>query len=68
MRIIITVTTDIHYDQRVCKIANSLTNAGHSVAVIGRQKVQLEPRTDLFQKRWIHCWFKRSFCFMRNLI
>lgn len=63
MRIIITVTTDIHYDQRVCKIANSLTSAGHLVAVIGRQKVQLEPRIDLFQKRWIYCWFKRSFLF-----
>ncbi|MGB5026062.1 MAG: glycosyltransferase [Saprospiraceae bacterium] len=63
MRIIITVTTDIHYDQRVCKIANSLTNAGHSGEVIGRYKLPLAPRSDLFQKRWIHCWFKRSFLF-----
>ena len=63
MKIIISVTTDIHYDQRVCKIANSLTNAGHSVEVIGRYKLPLAPRSDLFQKRWIHCWFKRSFLF-----
>ncbi|HRG68954.1 MAG TPA: glycosyltransferase [Saprospiraceae bacterium] len=63
MKVIITVTTDIQFDQRVRKIASSLTNAGHDVLVIGRYKAAFEPKPDSFKKQWISCWFKRSACF-----
>ncbi len=63
MKLIITVTTDIDFDQRVCKIADSLVKAGHTVCVIGRKKSDLVDRPHPFQKIWFTCWFNRSFLF-----
>ena len=58
-RIILTVTTDLTYDQRMQRIASSLHQAGYSVLLVGRKKrnsVPLDARP--FKQHRIHCWFQ----------
>ncbi|MBK9729159.1 MAG: glycosyltransferase [Saprospiraceae bacterium] len=62
-RIVITVTTDISYDQRVQKIAQSLHDFGYQVQVIGRKKANSKGIDSEFKTRLINCFFSRSILF-----
>ncbi|MBK8955962.1 MAG: glycosyltransferase [Saprospiraceae bacterium] len=63
MKIMIAATSDIHFDQRVQKIAGSLSSASYEVLVLGRNKrAQIEARYP-FQLVLLNCFFKKSFFF-----
>ncbi len=63
MKIIITVTTDIAFDQRVKRIATTLSRNGYEVCVYGRKKKMNHQLQLPFTYHLIHCWFARSFFF-----
>jgi glycosyltransferase involved in cell wall biosynthesis len=57
-RIALTVTNDLTCDQRMHRIARTLSNAGHSVLLIGRQLPESAPLQDMpFGQRRLRCWF-----------
>ncbi len=64
MKILIAVTTDIYFDQRIIKIATALVRNGYEVSVVGRKKenVMNADRFE-FKAHWISCFFKRSALF-----
>jgi glycosyltransferase involved in cell wall biosynthesis len=63
MNILIAVTTDVAYDQRMLRIAGSLATHGHQVTVIGRNKGIQHKLSTPFQIKLIDCWFSKSFLF-----
>jgi len=63
-RIILTVTNDLTYDQRMQRICTSLANAGYSVLLTGRKlpgSLALQPQA--FQQKRLFCFFKKGFAF-----
>ncbi len=60
-RIALTVTNDLICDQRMQRIAGALSEAGHSVLLIGRQLPESMPLQDLpLAQRRLRCWFRRG--------
>lgn len=61
MRLIFTVTTDLTYDQRMQRICQSLTDAGHDVCLIGRELPSSRPLENLrYEQKRLRCWFHRG--------
>ena len=63
-RIIISVTNDLVSDQRVNKVANTLSNAGFSVLLVGRrfsESVKLSPRN--YSTYRLKMFFQKGFLF-----
>ncbi|MES2004099.1 MAG: glycosyltransferase [Bacteroidota bacterium] len=63
-RIIFTVTNDLSYDQRMHRIAGSLTGQGYEVMLVGRklkQSIDLTQRN--FQQKRLSCFFNKGFLF-----
>lgn len=60
-KLVFTVTNDLNYDQRMIRIASSLSKAGYAVTLVGYRLKDSLPLTDkpFFQKR-IHCFFTRG--------
>lgn len=63
MKICIAVTTDITFDQRIIKIASSLSKHGYKVTVIGRKKKKPVEAMFPFETQWLSCWFNSSVLF-----
>jgi glycosyltransferase involved in cell wall biosynthesis len=63
MKILITVTTDIAFDQRLLRIACSFANHGYEVMVFGRRKDQDHKLNVRFSYKLIKCWFTKSALF-----
>ena len=60
-RIILTVTNDLTYDQRMIRIAQSLSEAGYRVVLVGRERknsLPLESRD--FRQHRITCFFEKG--------
>jgi len=60
-RIILTVTTDLTYDQRMQRIAQALTEAGYRVILVGRERTNslpLEARD--FRQYRLSCYFQKG--------
>lgn len=63
-RIILTVTNDLTYDQRMHRICNSLVQAGYEVTLVGRKLPSSKPLTEKpFRQLRLQCFFNRGFAF-----
>jgi glycosyltransferase involved in cell wall biosynthesis len=59
--ICLTVTTDLTYDQRMIRICTALSEAGHSVTLIGRILPDSAPLSDnLYQQKRLKCWCNKG--------
>ncbi len=59
--IILTVTNDLTYDQRMQRICTSLGRAGYNVTLVGRERAQSLPLDKFsFQQVRLSCWFDRG--------
>ena len=57
-KIILTVTNDLNYDQRMIRIATSLSKANYEVLLVGRRRKSSQPLIEQpFEQRRIPCWF-----------
>jgi glycosyltransferase involved in cell wall biosynthesis len=61
MKIYLTVTTDLSYDQRMIRICTSLAADGHEIVLVGRKRqgsapLQLQP----FTQKKIYCFFDKG--------
>lgn len=60
-RIILTVTNDLSYDQRMQRICTSLANAGYEVQLTGRRLPKSKPLHNFpFQQKRLFCYFKKG--------
>ncbi len=60
-RIILTVTNDLTYDQRMIRISQALCDAGYRVVLVGRERknsLPLEPQD--FRQHRITCYFEKG--------
>ncbi len=58
-RIILTVTNDLTYDQRMIRIAQTLSDTGYRVVLVGREQENSLPIISQdFRQHRIHCRFK----------
>ncbi len=63
-RVIISVTNDLSTDQRVDKVANSLSKAGFSVLLVGRKVVDsIDIQNRLYPTHRFSMHFSKGFCF-----
>lgn len=63
-RIICTVTNDLSYDQRMQRVARTLTQAGYEVTLLGRALPNSKPLViESFDQMRIHCLFRKGFLF-----
>lgn len=63
-KIIISVTSDLVTDQRVHRTANTLTNAGHSVILVGRKLKNSQPvGTRKYNTYRFNLWFDKGALF-----
>jgi glycosyltransferase involved in cell wall biosynthesis len=61
MRIIALVSNDLNQDQRMHRICNTLTQAGHQVMLVGRVRAGSVPlRSQAFSMVRLKCWFERG--------
>jgi glycosyltransferase involved in cell wall biosynthesis len=64
--IILTVTNDLNYDQRMLRICTSLHNAGYNITLIGRSATAVEPKTakpllqNPYNQKRLKCWFAKG--------
>lgn len=64
MRIILTVTNDLTFDQRMQRIADTLVEDGHAVTLVGRQFPASQPLDKRsFEQKRLRCWFLKGFLF-----
>jgi hypothetical protein len=64
MRIFLTVTNDLSYDQRMIRICTSLANAGHQVILVGRKmKDSIPVVPQPFRQVRLSCFFRKGFGF-----
>lgn len=62
--IILTVTNDLSYDQRMIRICNSLANAGAEVLLVGREKLTSIPlESQTFGQYRLKCPFEKGILF-----
>lgn len=60
-RVILCVTNDISYDQRMQKTAVTLIKNGFEVLIIGRKKKNSAPLTDeVYAQHRLNCWFEKG--------
>jgi glycosyltransferase involved in cell wall biosynthesis len=58
-KIIVTVTNDLTYDQRMIRICTSLVEAGYNVLLVGRRRGNSIPLThQVFGQKRLSCWFQ----------
>lgn len=63
-RIFFTLINDLTYDQRMQRIARSLTQAGFSVRLIGRHLPDSQPVAHApYEQKRLHLWFRRGKAF-----
>ncbi len=64
MRIVFTVTNELHFDQRMMRICDSLKDTGFDVELIGVRFSSSQPlRTRSFHQKRIKLFFKKGFGF-----
>jgi len=62
--IVLTITNDLIYDQRMQRICTTLTEAGHSVELVGRELPNSPPlQGQPFQQKRLRCRFHQGFLF-----
>ncbi len=60
-RILLTVTNDLTYDQRMQRICTTLAHAGYEVQLIGRKLPNSKPLRDFpFEQKRLYCYFKKG--------
>lgn len=60
-KIILTVTNDLNFDQRMIRISTSLAAAGHEVLLVGRKKKSSLPLSNRpYQQKRLFCFFERG--------
>ncbi|MDB5283065.1 MAG: glycosyl transferase group 1, partial [Bacteroidota bacterium] len=60
-RIILTVTNDLSYDQRMQKICRSLADGGYDVELVGRKRSFSIPlNEEPFHQTRLNCWFDKG--------
>nr|HPI55391.1 hypothetical protein [Chitinophagaceae bacterium] len=60
-RIVLTVTTDLNFDQRMIRIATTLANAGYDVLLIGRLKPNSKPLQDrTYRQKRLPVFFQKG--------
>ncbi len=60
-RILLTVTNDLTYDQRMQRICTTLAQAGYEVQLIGRKLPTSKPLRDFpFKQKRLYCYFKKG--------
>jgi glycosyltransferase involved in cell wall biosynthesis len=61
MKIYLTVTTDLTYDQRMIRICTSLAAVGYTIILVGRKMKNSIPLThETFQQKRINCLFDKG--------
>lgn len=61
LKIILTVTNDLHYDQRMQRICTSLANKGYEVKLVGRLRASSFALQDFtFQTKRLSCFFDKG--------
>jgi glycosyltransferase involved in cell wall biosynthesis len=61
MRIVLTVTTDLNFDQRMMRICSSLHEAGFSILLVGRERSNSKPiLTKPYKQKRLPCWFQKG--------
>ena len=59
--ILLTVTNDLTYDQRMMRIATALQSAGFEVTLVGRQLAQSKPlSSQTYQQHRLPCYFTKG--------
>ncbi|MBS1684972.1 MAG: glycosyltransferase [Bacteroidetes bacterium] len=59
--VILTVTNDLTYDQRMQRICTSLSQSGYAVTLVGRERAQSLPLDDFpFEQVRLKCWFDKG--------
>lgn len=60
-KIILTVTNDLTYDQRMIRIATSLSKANYQVLLVGRNRKESKPIiAQPFEQKRLNCWFNKG--------
>jgi len=60
-RILLTVTNDLTYDQRMQRICTTLADADYEVQLIGRKLPNSKPIRDFpFEQKRLYCYFKKG--------
>ncbi|MBD79580.1 MAG: group 1 glycosyl transferase [Crocinitomicaceae bacterium] len=60
-RIILTVTTDLVFDQRMCRICTTLSDNGYDVVLIGRRKKSSPELTlESYTQKRLTCFFEKG--------
>ncbi len=63
-RIILTVTNDLTYDQRMQRICTSLAKGGYNVLLVGRRQKSSKPLTERpFNQKRLRCFFNKGVAF-----
>ncbi len=58
-KIIVTVTNDLTYDQRMIRICTSLVEANYEVLLVGRKRTGSVPLVhQVFEQKRLNCWFE----------
>jgi glycosyltransferase involved in cell wall biosynthesis len=66
-KLIFTVTNDLTYDQRMHRIAGSMSGGGFDVLLVGRKlKRSLELKDQPFAQKRLPCFFTRGFLFYKE--
>lgn len=63
MKVVIAVTTDIYFDQRVQKLAGTFVQMAHPVTVVGRRTKNTPEKSLPIAGIWLSCWFHKSVWF-----
>jgi glycosyltransferase involved in cell wall biosynthesis len=61
LKIILTVTNDLSYDQRMWRICTALAEDGHAVKLVGRQlKKSITLNHQPYEQERLRCWFVKG--------
>lgn len=60
-KIILTVTNDLSYDQRMHRVCSTLSKAGYEVVLVGRKrKFSIPLKDQAYQQKRINCYFENG--------
>jgi glycosyltransferase involved in cell wall biosynthesis len=60
-KIILTVTNDLSYDQRMHRVCNTLSKAGYEVLLVGRKRnFSIDLKEKPYGQKRINCWFENG--------